>query len=337
MCDVDGGASTCVDIDSDNANCGGCGVVCAYTCAQGQCGPAAIATGQGLVSASSSLAVDATNVYWNGEEAVFACPLSGCSGTPLVLANTRNTGWLTQNIAVSGANVYWVGPYVIQTCPVSGCSGRVPISYTPVMTNMSGTIAVDTTNVYWSEIGSGNIRACPLDALAPCTPTTIASNPNNPNNSTALTVDAANVYFADNDGWIYVHPLTGGNDVQFQSPDGVPRSIVATGGRIYWATGNTAVGGRAIYSAPIGGGAVTEFFSGDRAYGAYALATDGVSIYWTGRQQTGTVERCAAAATCDANEHKIIAYHASPNAIAVDANDVYWTDQSRGQVLKFHK
>ena len=46
MCAVDGGAPYCAKADTDNANCGGCGVACneLQICAGGKCGDVCLPT-----------------------------------------------------------------------------------------------------------------------------------------------------------------------------------------------------------------------------------------------------------------------------------------------------
>ena len=107
----------CVDLQTDNANCGGCGLTCA-ACAKGEC------TTTIAMSAESpwGIAVDAKNVYWTSQGqcpsdggvptgSVASAPITG--GAPVTLATAQ--GFPTA-IAVNAKNLYWVNK--------SDCSGN---------------------------------------------------------------------------------------------------------------------------------------------------------------------------------------------------------------------
>jgi hypothetical protein len=116
------------------------------------------------------LAVDETNVYWDltrywpvlqgpAQGEVLACPKTGCSEGPTVLASgLRNPAGL----ATDGASVYFTERGTnnatdatdgrVSKCSVTGCSNQP----TPVAVNLSYPqgVAVDASHVYWTDLGS---------------------------------------------------------------------------------------------------------------------------------------------------------------------------------------
>jgi sugar lactone lactonase YvrE len=105
----------------------------------------------------SSLAVDATNLYWassRGAGTIVQMPLAG--GTPTTLASS--TGFA--RIAVYGTNVYCTSPGVIG--PNDGTVVRFPIGGGAPTTLVDGQaspegIAVDANGVYWLDTGIGAV------------------------------------------------------------------------------------------------------------------------------------------------------------------------------------
>jgi hypothetical protein len=119
-------------------------------------------------------AVDESNVYWVDSRSavgVFACALTGCGGSPSVVAPDTN---VVTALGVGPAGIYWVdagGP--LETCPKTGCTAPQVIA-----ANANATfITADATNVYWIDPGtpnasgpkvlatqwlSGAVRSCPV-------------------------------------------------------------------------------------------------------------------------------------------------------------------------------
>jgi hypothetical protein len=105
----------------------------------------------------SSLAVDATNLYWansRGAGTIVKLPLAG--GTPTTLASSTGSA----SIAVDAANVYFTSQGVIG--PNDGTVVRVPIGGGAPTTLVDGQaspkgIAVDANGVYWLDTGIGAV------------------------------------------------------------------------------------------------------------------------------------------------------------------------------------
>jgi hypothetical protein len=154
-------------------------------CATGGCGgnPTTLAT----LNAPYLLAVDNTNVYWSGGNAIRKCTTTNCGNNYVQLAGSTGSG-----ITVDGTDVYWSGN-AIQKCAIGGCGGNPT---TLVSGGFAFGIAVDGTDVYWASPGAGSISKC---AKGGCnnTPTVIAGGQGNPEQ---VVVDANAVYWANYTG-----------------------------------------------------------------------------------------------------------------------------------------
>ncbi len=152
------------------------------------------------------VAVDATNLYWTDYDAttglgqVQSCPVTGCTGAPLVLANNQS---LPSVITLDPNAVYWLagGPNVL-ACAKGGC-GNAPTSLATNLTQPSG-LVVDSTRLFVSVAsGAGNrmgqVLFCPIGGCNN-TYSVLAADPSRP---TTLAEDATAVYWIDTAGGIW--------------------------------------------------------------------------------------------------------------------------------------
>jgi hypothetical protein len=142
-------ANKCVDLSSDPANCGGCGVACSATetCAGGCCVADTTWKVLGTTTAASYLYVDASNLYytlsnelWKADKVTF---------TATLLASGQNFSQL----AFDDVNVYWSDAVTnsILRVPVGGGEAAATL----YAIGEPRALAVDGDSLYWADWAGG--------------------------------------------------------------------------------------------------------------------------------------------------------------------------------------
>jgi hypothetical protein len=340
----------CVDEQTDDANCGGCGIVCTGQCTGGRC-IATLATG----ACAGPLAVDAMSVYWasgNPTDAgecgsVMKVPLGGGDITTLY----SGPGTVTA-LAIDATSVYWT--YGLSAVDGTGRVMKVPLSGGTATTLASGQpapagIVVNSTNVFWGNLATNltsppaTVMSAPLSGVADggSAITLAMGQP-----AYSLAIDSTSIYLTGADGSAVVKlPLAGGSPetlwVQGSGTIG-PEMLAINAANIYW-TGRTDYPAPvsptdrpgSVMKVPLGGGSATTLAKEDWPFG---VAVDDTSVYWTGGfgsydkcKHNGTVKKVPVTGGTPVT---LAPRLCSPAYVAVDATSAYWTDSMTGTLMK---
>jgi sugar lactone lactonase YvrE len=185
-------------------------------------------------------------------------------------------------------------------------------------------IAVDATNVYWTNFNGGQVMKV---AKSGGTPIQLASGQPRP---FGIAVDANNVYWA-NYGLMHFGAGTvmqlpsdsdGGMPTTLASGLSGPIGIAVDATNVYWADG----WGADVDGVPIDGGALTQLAANQN--GPHYVATDGANLYWT----TYNDDTIMQLPLVDGGVPKQLATGMTPPflGIAVGPTGVYWTQEITG-------
>jgi hypothetical protein len=330
----------CVDEQTDNANCGGCGLSC-NKCVKGEC-----TTTVGTPSqAPWAIAVDAKNVYFTSlggctsdggapSGMVGSIPIAG--GAPVTIASAQGS---PDSIAVDSKSIYWVNK---SDCSGNGSVVKIGLDGSGLTTLASNQaqasgIALDATNVYWTT--SDGVLSIPLDGVAEGgAPTTLASMQGS---SAGVAVEGKEVLWAQNGKQYDVNsvPVGGGSTKKLTPACGVGSSCSGVAGlaadamNVYWSPlGAGAYPSYNIVAMPLGGGTLNTL-AGNQGIAA-DIASDGKNVYWTiwgaFMSQPNNVMK---APTGGGTPTTLATNQSNPRGIAVDATSVYWANSGSGGAI----
>lgn len=137
-------------------------------------------------------------LYWFGDGGAFGgsgsasglfCDPESC-GTPTALAGLP----VGLGITSIGTTLFGATQEAIHSCDVNNCAGTVSLVVDLTGQTPTDIISDGVTNIYWTDLVSGNLQTCDVTA---CTPSTIASNAH-----IGMTLSGSTLYWS------------GGNDIQ---------------------------------------------------------------------------------------------------------------------------
>jgi hypothetical protein len=333
--------STCVDLQTDTNNCGGCGVACSGTCASGEC----VTTVTAVPSTESieSWQLTAAGIYWfDASGNLSKTPLTGGAATPVASAQTnayfigadaQNVYWFTLSVDAGGN---YSGFALMQAPLVGGSASQVfaaTSEYVSTVTYANGT-------VYWATGGtqpSGTSNASIMKAVPGGATTTIATDQGFVTN---LAVDASNVYwpvlgtYADsyNDGTVMKASLADGTVSTLATAQVEPEGVAVGPAGLTWLTGyegDTGVTISIVLLPPGATSATTPTTLESTSDGIGGFALDGTTVYWLDQefqQVMKTVNGGNPTPLCSATE--------GSRGVAIDATSVYWYDGTAKNILR---
>jgi hypothetical protein len=263
-----------------------------------------------------------------------ACDVGGCNSHPALMAsgldNANNTG-SAGLLALGRSWAYWPGQAAVNDVSIAGPT-TVSMFARPANASVFA-VATNASQVFWSDTNLG-IWSCAIGAACG-SPTSLLPAPAMVAAPQVLAADETYVYWMDANGSVFSAPVGGGSPVLLQgggdaapSP-GFALPMVASGGHVYYAD----VGSGQLMTAAGSTAASASTYSTDTPQ---ALATDGISLYWSNGV---AIQKCALGATCASS---IWIYGTSASALAVDAMNLYWIDDGAGSqgvpsIWEFHK
>jgi hypothetical protein len=215
-------------------------------------------------------------------------------------------------------------------CQGNPCTGGFcqasSIAQVTTSTVRIGGIAVDSTNVYWTQ-GPGSSAGAFGKPIAGGAPTSFgpAVDPR------GIRVDLTNVYWADfGNGSISSAALLGGSPVKIVpaildggTPTG-PTAITSDATNVYWVDSTAGT----VNQMVLQGGPILPL--ADNQSTPVAIAVDANNVYWVDYGTSGTIGSVNKVPIgSDAGSVTPLApSEQQPSGIAVDGTNVYWTDRT---------
>jgi hypothetical protein len=207
----------------------------------------------------SSIAVDATSLYYFTSLRIDSIPLGG--GTPTMLATTASSAGA---LAVDATDLYWAESSSVNKVPIGG---GTPLTLTTGSVGPN-TIALDAAYVYFaytSTVYRTPLAGGSMTPLGSSTSSTVLD----------IAVDATAVYYAA--GLIGAFAIDGSTNETLVSAS-LPQRIAIDADNVYFFNGTS------LSRIPKSGGDVTilaiDMYPGD-------LTVDATSVYWTSRGADG--------------------------------------------------
>ena len=293
---------------------------------------------------SPVMIVDSSSVYWASVSG--ACQNSGgfnggpqepqiasviqrtslCGGGAEVLVSPESGSVLNPSFAVSAQDAFailgdnpFIHPPIVQVSLAGGCSSTFVSGSAPAF------LAVDATNLYWTDQLADTVMKLPLSGG---TPTALTASLGN--TLYGLAVDGGGAYVQLWQVGIERIPLEGGSATLLAPTTDVGNlalQIVAAAGNVFWSSADTSTETTALSVVPETGGAPLVLTTDD----VYGFATDGANVYWAvstcGIAQTGcagALKKVPARGGTPVTLSTAWTYQ-EPAAVAIDATSVYWT------------
>ena len=236
--------------------------------------PEVVASGDGGASSSpdaGNVTCEATHSCPPGTDASASMSTDG-SGAAEATLSTDDAGTVGSD-ATSIVPVRDAGPEP-EAAPVTPCDGGACPTVIASSQQYPVGIAVDATNVYWADNGSGLVMRC---ALGGCN-----DNPTEITSSTSpieVVADGTNVYFTDNyDDVIYKCAPGGCGSTPTSLANNLdgPYSLAVYAGNVYW----TDILASTVSSCAVGGCGNAPTIIAKNQNNPHGIAVNSTGIYW---------------------------------------------------------
>jgi hypothetical protein len=330
-------ASECVNIGTDDMNCGKCGHACTpmvERCAGGECVCAYTVCDKVCVNTKGS---DNSNCGGCGVPCTYQCA-DGTCGPATFATGLKKPG----AIMVDATNVYWLDEGAshtqVQYCPLAGCSGGTPgtlavSSAVSTYEGQLGALVVTASSVYFADDG-GNIELAPIVGGSG---TATAYSTQGDAFDSYVAATTTDVYWANNDSENVFGCAIGATcptttALESLGVDGVePEGIAVSGATVYWGAVDFDTDTVSIQSAAVTGGAITTLCSvAAFAEEVRSVLIAGGNLYFT---SPASIHVCSLA-TSDVAATVFIADTDTPTGLASDGTDLYWTDDVTAGAIK---
>jgi hypothetical protein len=242
------------------------------------------------VLAPSSVATDGTSFYFTDDidtsTNVYACPIAGCGSS-----GETNFGMATfpTGIAVSNGMLFWTGngtgnaDGTVTMASASG-SGSQTVLFTATDTSSPDAVAVDGTNVYFTDNTNGSLRRVQTNGTGLVDLTAA----NEPSVSLKVAVGTDSIFFttavSSGPGAVWsIAKSTGAVDPTFATNQNECRGIATDATNVYWVDlGSETSATGTVMTCPQAGcpsAGPTVLASGQAA--PYGIAVDDTNVYWT--------------------------------------------------------
>jgi hypothetical protein len=236
-------------------------------------------------TAFGGVAADATYAYWT---ASVAAPAGGSSGSldraPLAggTAETIATGQNSPSgIAIDSANAYFAAA---ASGSPNGNVMKAPLDGgAPVVLAMGGqpdSLAVDSTTVYWADVGFGTIQSVPIAGGSSATVALAQPDP------TGIAVLDGEAFWVTGGGNVVAATTDGGAPTSLATGQSSPTAIAVDAVDVYWANAGTCPddGGPCDGSImKVGRDGGTPIVLASQQASPGGIAVDDSSVYFTTR------------------------------------------------------
>lgn len=280
----------------------------------------------------ANIAIYNGSVYWANSSTgtVLSAPTSGAGPTITLASNQPNP----LGVAISGGILYWSDK---ATQPGYGSIKSEPARGGPISNVINGitepgSIAVDTSNVYWADVLNYTINSAPLSGTGPATELAYDGT----GEPYGIVLYGSNVYWITHNflvnpgGDVDSVPVGGGPITYLETGQNEPVgiNITANNNYLYYANG----GAGRIWRIPVAGGSGVLIAQVNPDIGIY-LAADTNNVYWCGAQ-AADVE--FAPVNGSGPDTILATNQTNCGGLTINNNSVYWMSDSK-KVLEMTK